>query len=198
MEWWKKTWAFLKEDSWQSTVVTLIILVVVIKFIFFPLLSFVTSSELPLVVIESCSLYHDESFDEWWNENAEWYELRGITKNEFKEFPYTNGLNKGDIIFVWGRGDYELGDIIIFTPNAESRAPHPIIHRVISEDPLGTKGDNNAKQLTQNNNNKFIDETDISEEQVLGKSVFRVPALGWIKLVFFEFTRPSGERGFCS
>jgi hypothetical protein len=160
MEWLRRFWAFLKEDTWQSTVVTLILLVVLIKFIFFPLLSFVTGSSLPLVVIESCSLYHGGSFDAWWNGNSEWYELRGIQKSEFKEFPYKNGLNKGDIIFVWGRGERELGDIIIFEPNLESKARHPIIHRIVSEDPLGTKGDNNAKQLTISNNGQNIDETD--------------------------------------
>lgn len=193
----KRAWAFLREDSWQSMIVTLILLVVLIKFVLFPLLSFITGSSLPLVVIESCSLYHETDFDGWWDSNANWYESVEISKENFLEFPYRNGLNKGDIIFVWGRGDYNVGDIVIFQPNVESSARHPIIHRVVTQEPLGTKGDHNSRQLTFDNNLQHIDETDISEEQLIGKATFRVPALGWIKLVFFEFTRAPEERGFC-
>jgi len=197
MEWLKKSWDFLKEDSWHSMIVTLVLLVVLIKFIFFPLLSFVTGSPLPLVVIESCSLYHEADFEGWWGSNAAWYESKGITKEGFLDFPYRNGLNKGDIIFVWGRGEYNIGDIIIFEPNPESTAQHPIIHRIVSENPFGTKGDHNVEQLMANNNEQHLDETNISDDQVNGKAVFRVPALGWVKLVFFEFSRSPGERGFC-
>src|SRR3989344_946059 len=132
----KKFWKFLKEDTWQSWIVSLIILVVRIRFVFFPLLSFVTGSSLPLVVIESCSLYHESDFEEWWTNHGEWYEDAGISKNEFEDFSYENGLNKGDIIFVWGRGDYEIGDTIIFEPNPESDAEHPIIHRIVSGNPF--------------------------------------------------------------
>jgi len=195
---WKKFWSFLKEDSWQSWIVSLVLLVVLIRFVFFPGLSFVTGSSLPLVVIESCSLYHESDFDAWWNSNGVWYEVHGVEREDFAEFPYKNGLNKGDIIFVWGRGGYEIGDIIIFEPNPESTAVHPIIHRIIGDNPYETKGDHNARQLTTNNNPQQIDETNIPEGRIIGKSVFRVPALGWVKLIFFESFRPSSERGFCN
>ena len=197
MEGLKKFWAFLKEDSWKSTGVTLILLVVLIKFILFPLLSFITGSALPLVVIESCSLYHEADFDGWWGSNGAWYEYRGINKEDFSEFPYKNGLNKGDIIFVWGRGDYGLGDIIIFTPNIEANSKYPIIHRVMTENPLGTKGDHNKGQLSLDNNPRRIDETIILDSQVIGKSSLRIPLLGWVKLIFFEFSKEPEERGFC-
>ncbi|MBU1103515.1 MAG: hypothetical protein KJ600_03095 [Nanoarchaeota archaeon] len=179
-------WNFLKEDSWQSWVVSLVLLIVLIRFIFFPTLAFVTGSSLPLVVIESCSLYHESGFNDWWDEHGSWYESRGIDKAEFQEFSYKNGLNKGDIIFVWGRSGYEVGEIIIFEPNPESTAKHPIIHRIVEENPYETKGDHNAKQLIMDNNVEKIDETNIPEEKIIGKSVFKVPFLGWVKLVFFE------------
>src|SRR3989344_8837646 len=123
----KKFWVFLQEDSWQSWVVSLTLLIIIIKFIFFPTLSFITSSPLPLVVVESCSMYHESSFNEWWVFSFNWYEDRGITKSQFERFPFKSGLNKGDIIFVWGRTDYKVGDIIIFEPNLDSEARHPII-----------------------------------------------------------------------
>ena len=196
MNYFKRIWKFLKEDTWQSWLVSLVLIVVIIKFIFFPFLSFVTGSPLPLVVIESCSLYHETSFDSWWEKNGEWYGSKEISKSEFEDFQYKNGLNKGDIILVWGYSDYNLGDIIIFEPGEEALARYPIIHRLISLDPLGTKGDHNPGQLTSGSP-LLIDETNIPEENVLGKAVFRIPLAGWIKLVFFEFGRPSSERGFC-
>lgn len=193
-------WKFLQEDTWQSWAVSLVLLILLIRFVFFPVLSLVTGSGLPLVVIESCSMYHDEGFEEWWNDHSDWYETNGIKKPDFREFPFRNGLNKGDIILVWGYGDYEVGDVIIFEPNVDSTAPHPIIHRLVGENPYETKGDHNFAQLTTGNpaNDRNIDETNIAEEQIIGKSVFRIPYLGWIKLIFFEPLRSTGERGFCS
>jgi len=178
--------------------VSLILLVLIIKLMFFPLLSLLTSSPLPLVVIESCSLYHETDFDNWWESNSAWYESHEITKSDFSSYPYKNGLNKGDIIFVWGRADYKLGDIIIFqTPG--STAKHPIIHRIVSENPVGTKGDHNAGQLTESSigNTNNIDETNIPRENIIGKAALRIPLLGWIKLLFFEPFREPNERGLC-
>jgi hypothetical protein len=190
-------WRYLQKDTWHSWIVSLILLIVLIRFILFPGLSFLTGSSLPLVVIESCSLYHESGFDEWWSNNGAWYEERGIQKSDFMKFPFRDGLNKGDIIFVWGRSDYKKGNIIIFSPNSESSAAHPIIHRIVTLDPTGTKGDHNSQQLTMNNNFQHIDETSIADEQIIGAAVFRIPFVGWLKLIFFEPFRPAGERGFC-
>src|SRR3989344_1345215 len=125
-------WAFLQKDTWQSWIVSLILIIIGIKFIFFPLLSLLTGTPLPLVVVESCSMYHESSFDRWWDKNAAWYENKNIKKSDFKEFSFKSGLNKGDIIFVIGTDKPKLGDIIIFEPNTEALTNRPIIHRVIS------------------------------------------------------------------
>jgi len=131
VDWWKSFWKFLKRDTWQSWVVSLILAFIIIKFVFFPGLSFVMGTSLPLVVVESCSMYHEADFDSWWESNSAWYERKGINKNDFEEFSFINGLNKGDIILVSGRGEYEIGDIIIF----ESSYRYPLIHRVVEEEP---------------------------------------------------------------
>jgi len=65
-----KFWKFLNEDSWQSWIVSLILIVLFIKLILFPGLSYLTGSSLPLVVVESCSMYHESNFDSWWDKNA--------------------------------------------------------------------------------------------------------------------------------
>ena len=143
-------------------------------------------------------MYHQGNLDDWWFKYSTQYEKFKIEKEQFEKFPLKNGLTKGDIIFVWNRSKPKIGDIIIFNPNSEL-AKYPIIHRIVTETPTGTKGPNgrtNSAPLNGNNQEK-IDETEISDEQIIGKSIFKIPAVGWIKLVFFEFARPKGQRGFC-
>ena len=196
----KKSWNFLQEDNWKSWIVSLILLIILIKFIFFPVLSFITSSPLPLVVVESCSMYHESSFDDFWLLSNGWYENHNISKTQFEKFPFKNGLNKGDIIFVWGRSEYKKGNIIIFEPNLEATAKYPVIHRLVTVNPYGTKGDNpltNKGQLTKFNNLQNIDETSIPSENIIGKSAFKIPLLGWIKLIFFEPFKKAEQKGFC-
>lgn len=194
-----KFWQFLKEDSWQSWLVSLFLVILLIKFIFFPLLSFVTGSPLPIVIVESCSMYHALPFDKWWELKESEYSQFNIIKDEFSSFPFKNGLSKGDIIFVWSRANYKKGDTIIFRPNPEANHRNPIIHRLISENKIATKGDNNEFQLKLNDNSNpsNIDETNIPQEDVLGKAALKIPYLGWVKLIFFEFSRPKEQRGFC-
>lgn len=178
---------FLKEDTWQSWLVSIILIIIGIKFVFFPLLSFITATPLPLVVIESCSMYHESTFNDWWSKNSAWYEAHGISKEDFSLFPMRSGLNKGDIAFVWGRAQYKEGDILIF----KAQTKYPLIHRIVSLTPLSTKGDHNSDQLPSGA------ETNIRQEQVLGKAIVRIPLLGWVKLIFFEFMKPAAQRGFC-
>lgn len=177
---------FMNQDSLRSLLVSLCLIVIGIFFALFPTLSFLTGTPLPLVIVESCSMYHDSSkLDTWWTNNGQWYESRGITKEEFSEFTLKRGINKGDIILVIGKDSYKTGDIIIFTANTK----YPIIHRMISQDPPSTKGDNNPEQLSI--------EKSISQEVIQGKAIARIPYLGWIKLIFFEPLRPTDQRGFC-
>jgi signal peptidase I len=131
-------------------------------------------------------MYHPAAFNGWWERNAGWYETRNITKEDFKNFTLKNGLNKGDIVIVWGRGSFKKGDIIIF----KSETRYPIIHRIITEQPRATKGDNNPDQLSF--------ERAIQNDALMGKAVARIPLLGWIKLFFFEPLKAPENRGFCT
>ena len=181
----KKFWVFLKKDTWQSWIVSLVLAFILIKFIFFPFLSWTFATPLPLVVVESCSMYHQDDFESWWLRNGIWYEEHGITKEDFSNLKFKSGLNKGDIVLVSGRGSYDKGDILIF--NSQYR--YPLIHRIVRVDPYDTKGDNNFAQLPG--------ELSIEQDQFVGKAIGRVPGLGWIKLIFFEAARPSDQRGCC-
>ena len=185
----KKFWNFLKKDTLISLIVTLAIAFLAIKFIFFPLLSLVTGTPLPLVIVESCSMYHSD----WSTDGLEQvlenpiYADYNLTFENTKKWNFRYGLNKGDIIFVIRPTNLKAGDVLIF----EGGGRNPIIHRIISVDKgkITTKGDHNSG---------FLDaEKNIQQEQLIGKAVFRIPVLGWGKLIFFEASRPAGERGLC-
>jgi len=191
----KKFWKFLHEDSWLSLIVFLIIAFIVLMVVLFPLLKFVTGTTLPLVIVESCSMHHDEiGFEDILNKPI--YSQNGIVLEEAENWAFQRGLGKGDIIFVVRPTNIEVGDVLIFSPNADARTSTPIIHRVVDgEAPYGTYGDNNPAQLRRGNNPNNIDETNIQESQLIGKAIFRIPAVGWIKLIFFDWR--SSNPGLC-
>jgi len=188
MNYFKRVWNFLQEDSWPSFAVTLILAFVIIKFVFFPGLSFFTGTSLPLVIVESCSMYHHE--DGFANSfTSDVYGDYGISIDDTADWDFQNGFSKGDVIFVVGAGEPEIGNVIIFNGGAQ----YPLIHRVVeSGETYSTKGDNyktNALQLSV--------EKVISEDALVGKALFRVPFIGWAKLIFFEAGRDSRNRGMC-
>ncbi len=195
---WEKFWFIVwKDESFKGWIISIIFLFILIKLIIFPSLSFVTGTELPLAIVESCSMYHGESFDSWWEIQGNWYEDKEITKQQFEKFPLKNGFSKGHIFFVLGtkKQDLKIGDTIIFISGNANR---PIIHRVVSLDPLQTKGDHNNAQFTPSTNSEKIDETNIKEDQIIGKVTrLRLPFVGWIKLIFYEPFREKNSRGFC-
>jgi hypothetical protein len=184
----KKFWKFLHKDTWTSFAVTLIIAFIVIKFVFFPLLALTTGSALPLVIVESCSMYHHEDGFEKTFESPI-YENNGIEIEDTENWIFQNGFSKGDVIFVVGAKNPEVGDVIIFNGGTT----HPLIHRVIKADETyATKGDN-----YKTNTGQLPSEKRIEEDQIIGKALFKVPFVGWAKLIFFEWTRPANQRGLC-
>lgn len=85
-------------------------------------------------------------------------------------------LNPGDMVVVYGTAwdDIEVSDIVVYRTG---QASIPIIHRVVRKNAsaLETKGDSNAGQLPF--------EHHVTEEQVLGTTVFAVPFVGYVKLI---------------
>ena len=213
----KKSWHWIwNSDSIWSWIVALALIYIFIKFIFFPTLTLITGSILPLAGVESSSMDHQivkddygilslcgniyakenkspVDFEKYWELCGDWYEENDITKQEFENFNLKNGFKKGDIVVVWGRFTPKIGDIIIFQANPESTAPRPIVHRIVKiENIYGklifqTKGDHNSEQLTKNNNIYKTDETSITSDRIIGKVVFKVPYLGWLKIWFVDF-----------
>ena len=198
-EYLNKFWFLLwKDDSLKGWIFSLIFLFLFIKLIFFPGLSLVTGTSLPLAIVESCSMYHDGNLfsnqNNWWMRHENKYSGFIINNLDFNGFPMKNGFNKGDILFIIKANPEKLkqGDIIIFNVNQRN----PIIHRIIeiNDTPDGrifsTIGDNNNGQLSF--------EQGVTEDQIVGKAVVKVaPYFGWVKLIFYDWQKPVSERGLC-
>ncbi|MFH1327092.1 MAG: signal peptidase I [archaeon] len=197
---WRKFWFIVwKDDSFKGWIFSIIFLFILIKFIFFPILSLVTGTSLPLAIVESCSMYHEgnllSNFDTWWEKHGPIYEPYIINKLDFQDYKFKNGFNKGDILFIIGVNpkNIEKGDIIIFDANSQN----PIIHRVIEikqeneEYIFSTMGDNVGRIQPF--------EERIKSNQIIGKAVFKLaPYLGWGKLIFFENKRSNSQKGLCN
>jgi len=200
----KKTIKFLKwtwnSESWQSYLVFLILVFIIIKFIFFPFMSLVTGTALPLAIVESCSMYHEGNFftnyDNWWDHSESKYQDFDITKEQFQEFSFKKGFDKGDILFVIKANPDKLkvGDIIIF----QTTRATPIIHRIVSIQENQETGEKTFSTIGDHNNAQLAVEKTIKEDQLIGKAQLRlVPYIGWIKLIFFEHSQPQINKGFC-
>lgn len=195
----KRFWFLLwKDDSFKGWIFSLIVIFVFIKFIFFPTLSLVTGTALPLAIVESCSMYHQGSlfsnFNAWWDRHNIKYSNLDITKNEFSHFRFVKGLNKGDILLLVGVSPnrVKIGDIIVFSVGQQA----PVIHRVINI--TKTNGDYIFSTMGDNNNGQLSFEKRITQNQLVGKAELKLaPYLGWVKLIFFESQRPVYERGLC-
>lgn len=195
----EKFWFIVwKDDSFKGWLISLVFIFILIKFVFFPLLSLASGTSLPLAIVESCSMHHEETlfsdFDSWWEDNGQKYSDYGITKEEFRDFSFKKGFTKGDILFITGANPDKLekGDIIVF----DAERGTPVIHRIIDIDE--EDGEKYFSTLGDNNDGQISYEKEISPDRIIGKSSsFRVPYVGWIKLIFYEPLRPESHKGFC-
>jgi len=200
----KKAWNFFwHDDSLASWAANVAVAFLVIRFILYPLLGVVLGTSFPIVAVVSESMEHGlhegrlcgnyyedfkESFDNYWVVCGSWYQQQGISKEQFKAFPFSNGFNKGDVIVLWraNKENLEAGDILIF----EGDRPQPIIHRTVKiweeegKQFYQTKGDHN--------NGMIPGEDKIDESRIYGQGLLRVPYLGWVKILFVDLVRPLG------
>ena len=217
----KRFWDFIwNDDSLLSYIANFAVALVFIKFLLFPTLGFLLNNDYPVVAIVSGSMEHkivetrgyyvlcdkafpDSSFkgrvdtDSWWKYCGDYYQTNyNLTLDKFKEYPYKNGLNIGDVMVLYGEEpvDIELGEVLVFVPNDKKffEEKGPVIHRVVDkwQDEEGkyhfrTKGDHNPVSIDE-----F--EEDISEEQVIAVAKFRIPFIGYVKIAMnyvFVFVR---------
>lgn len=187
MDWIKQTWHFIwDDDSIWSWLVNIVLAFILIKYIVYPGLGLALHTSFPVVAVVSNSMYHDASFDTWWNHAKDWYLSQGISKEQFETFSMKNGFRKGDIMVLYGFSAEKIGvgDVIVY----QARKTDPIIHRVTSKREKDnkvyyqTKGDNymtNPVPIQASD----LDETQIPYQTVQGLAVLRIPYLGWVKIL---------------
>jgi signal peptidase I len=212
-----------EEDSLASWIVNIILAFVIIKFIVYPGLGFVLGTDYPLVAVVSGSMEHravaeyDEQcnriggegmyiicgkaltergyvpLEQYWELCGDWYDKRGITEEQFAQFPFRFGFNKGDIMVLTSPNALKVGDVVVF----QASQAYPIIHRVVAKNNgiIQTKGDHNAEQLTFAKSG--TDETRILEEQLLGKAAFKIPYAGYVKIWAVDLICLGYDFPFC-
>ncbi|MBU1204016.1 MAG: signal peptidase I [Nanoarchaeota archaeon] len=173
-----KMWHFIWHgDSIWSWIVDVILAVLIVKLLIYPGLGLVLGTDRPVVAVVSNSMEHNEDFEKWYDTRGRWYDDR-FAKEEMDEWPLKNGFNKGDIVFLRRASNIEKGEIIVFWGTSST----PIIHRVVDiyerngEIMYQTKGDNNLDSYPG------LGELDIKGDKIIGKSLFKVPFVGWIKI----------------
>lgn len=179
-----KIWYFIwEDDSLLSWIVNIILAFILVKFVLYPGMGFVMGTSHPIVAVVSESMeHHPYDFDNWWTMNSNFYTDNSITKSYFESSKFHKGFSKGDIIFLKKPDGIRTGDIIVF----QGSTANPIIHRVVKiyeEDGktyYQTKGDNNPQSY------EALQETKIPKEKIIGKAIFKLPYLGWVKLIFVE------------
>lgn len=198
-----KVWNFIKEvkkisdeDSLRGYLISVILIIVLIKFIVLPILGFILGgTNYPVVSVVSNSMEHKatnnilcgqkvdaqiNNFDEWWHICSAFYLANNITKDQFLDFKMSNGFNVGDAIVIYKKKpeNIKVGDVILYIRYDNK----PIIHRVVKvriqngEYIYSTKGDYNPYS--------DIYEYSIKYSQIQGTSLIRLPYLGLPKYWF--------------
>ncbi len=187
----KKLWDFIwYDDSWASWIANVILAFVIVKYLFYPALGFLLGTNYPIVAVVSGSMEHRGAFDAWWEAECrrdvlsgevirqkDLYQKFSILKENFQNFRFKNGFNRGDIMILSSPKKITIGEVVVF--NAD-HAYDPIIHRVVEtkEKVFKTKGDANCMIANF--------EDSVPKERALGKAVLRIPLLGWVKIIFVE------------
>jgi len=180
---WRDIWRFIwEDDSLLSWIINVILAFVIIKFLVYPGMGLALGTKFPVVAVVSGSMEHDGNFDQWWQTQSDWYSRIGIKKSDFREFPFSDGFNKGEIMVLKGVNfeRLKIGDVIVFY---SSTRKEPIIHRVVKLEKkdkfyITTKGDHNDETYTF--------ESNIPQDSILGRALFGIPYLGYIKIWFVE------------
>lgn len=209
---WNHAWYGEGPSSW---ILAVVIIYVFVQFIFYPSLGFVFSTSHPIVAVVSGSMEHKitpvsegnyhicgELFSqrqrlsttEFFAICGDWYENLNITYSDFSTFPFSRGINTGDVIFLRNPGseNIQVGDVIVFIQE-QNPSREPIIHRVVAIriDDTGkrvfqTKGDHNKDSIVQHTAVSYLNELEVTQDQLVGRAVFRVPYIGYVKLIAYR------------
>jgi hypothetical protein len=160
-------------QGFMNSIFYLLIGILVAAIFYYIILSFVLSTDLPVVIVISNSMKHDVSIT---TDYYQWLEkYLGYNETYIDSWPVRNGFSVGDMPIIRGVEEYKVGDVIVYSV---SYLKDPIIHRIIKindDNTYQTKGDNNPGQ----NPHEYL----VKNEQIHGKVLFIIPKLGYLKVI---------------
>lgn len=183
----------LWKNDYFKTVVAIVLVIALVLVFFFGLKLAFNVSYGPIVVVESGSMCVP-------------FGTSGCVGWNSVTHPFEHTLHTGDIVIIQGvnpkdlKTDYPNSDIIVFySPSDPSGTP--VIHRIIAVTNVKgtlyfqTKGDGNgAPDTWPNPPTQSLDPWDgnnppgVSQNQVIGKVVMRIPWFGWVALIMQQST----------
>ena len=140
------------------------------------ILAFTMGNQTPLVAVMSGSMMHTaESTPRY----LRWMESNNFTSDQIASMPFSDGFNKGDVLIIVSSEEISVGDVIVFhVPNSK----YPIIHRIVEI----VEQDSTLYYKTKGDHNAAIDSWLTPESAIEGKAVFKVPIVGYIKVIPIE------------
>lgn len=171
-----------KEESVEGYILFLIFAIVLFKWIIPFFSKILLGTDMPIYVIVTPSMEHKDLE----RINQTFYRYFKERNISIEEFPFKNGLNKGDVVLVVGKNPKQIkvGDVVVFVPRGSKSV---LLHRVVEKECntkcfFTMKGDNNPFSL----NYSFLSEVDVPEENIKGIVVFRIPYIGYPKVILVE------------
>jgi signal peptidase I len=184
----------LKNDTFQTAIVIVLIVLVVLGFWYGSQLVLNTKIPPALAVVSgSMCIPYDGACEGWLSVNH----------------PFERTLHKGDIIIIQGvdpkslNANYPNSDIIVFTDPYNSN--ELIVHRIIGKTEVNgvtyfaTKGDGNGNKWPQPPQSG-LDPWDLNEPSgvpqnlVIGKVIMRIPWIGWVA-IFMQWAQQQLHLG---
>jgi len=209
---WKWTW---NSDSIYSYFSAFLLSIIIIKYLVFPGFGLIFNNDYPFVAVVTGSMEHkivngnvcgkrfdknkNLDFDEWFKICGKYYKEFNLTKKDFKNFEYENGIDIGEVLILWNWINVEniqIGDLLVFKPQDKLKknlgdlkkgesfflqTNGPVIHRVINKYYengklfFQTKGDHNKNSISDNSRSNIVSRTNF---QVLNFDDFetKIPA----------------------
>jgi len=141
----KKNWKKLKIK--QAGIFTVIIVI-----LFIGAIGFTKAKGEPYTFLYepyefSCSMYHvEKDFDIWWDVNQNKYEKSNITKEDFRKFPFSDGIVMSTMpCYTISGEDIEIGDWVAYTTSYGSELSHRVVQKWKANNTIHLRllGDNN-------------------------------------------------------
>ncbi len=160
--------------SISSYIAFIVVAYFLLKFVAFPLFLLTFGLNDVVAVLSGSMIHNAGTIELTFNE---WLEFYDFNESDYHSWPFSNGLNIGDVITVHS-GELNVGDVVVYY-----YGKNMIIHRVVNktvidgESYLTTKGDANPKSLAF--------EVNIPVERIVGKAGLSVPLLGWPRVLMY-------------